>query len=280
MSEPIIPLDLDLERQGFPRADLEEEDPAERAEIAGVVTTSYKSSKPMIRFKPPGRSSLDFPTIMDASNGRGEAINLVESDADQAVFSWLLLVLAEDAVSEAAADAGDSDAEREHREIKGVGMALGASIKHKKQVSSRRRSAQLRLEVITIKLRYDSGFLTLPAQASAYLMQLFRSEKQSFMEAVRALAQSIKKNVTPVRGKSDLHAWREGFSIWVEAGIFEGESERDQGKRSIQEVEKRLDLFVDQVTRRKLAKRMRKKGSRISLERFVELNQRLLQCKR
>lgn len=68
--------------------------------------------------------------------------------------------------------------------------------------------------------------------------------------------------------------------MWVEAAIFESDRERDRGERSVEEVEKKLDWFVEQVAKRKLAKRMRNKESRVALEKFVALNVELLDLKK
>jgi hypothetical protein len=106
------------------------------------------------------------------------------------------------------------------------------------------------------------------------------AEKAAFMASVKELADIVTKTSSPSKNKSDMYAWREVFSLWVEAEIFEGEREMDRGERAIQEIERRLKWFVDQVGRRKLAKKMKSKDSRRALERFVSLNQELLQLKR
>ena len=143
----------------------------------------------------------------------------------------------------------------------------------------KRRPRQHRRE-LTINLEYGGEFFTLLNQALSSLTTLLQTEKQTFMSSVQELANSISQTSSPARNRNDLYAWRDVFSLWVEAQIFESESESTRGERSIAECEKRLDWFVDQVGRRKLAKKMKSKQSRKSLERFVELNQELLQLKR
>ncbi len=63
-----------------------------------------------------------------------------------------------------------------------------------------------------------------------------------------------------------MYVWREIFSLWVEAQVFESRRERDRGERDTQEIEKKLDWFVDQVAARKLANKMKHKESRTALE--------------
>jgi hypothetical protein len=144
---------------------------------------------------------------------------------------------------------------------------------------SHRRPRRHHREVL-IDLEYGSEFFTLLNQALSALASLFQAEKATFLEAVNLLAKSVSATSSPNRSRNDLYSWREVFSLWVEAQIFESEYERSRGERSIAEVEKRLNWFVDQVGRRKLAKKMRSKESRKSLEQFVHLNQELLQLKR
>ena len=143
----------------------------------------------------------------------------------------------------------------------------------------RRRPRQHRKEVF-IPLNSDSEFLTLLASALNSLATLQLAQKRQFSEAVSLLAREVSKVSSPDRPKSDLYIWREIFSLWVEAAIFESDRERDRGERSVEDVEKKLDWFVEQVAKRKLAKRMRNKESRVALEKFVALNVELLDLKK
>lgn len=97
---------------------------------------------------------------------------------------------------------------------------------------------------------------------------------------MQLLAREVSAVSSPSRPKTDLYIWREIFSLWVEAAIFESSRERDRGERSIEDVEKKLEWFVDQVAKRKLAKRMRHKESRVALEKFIALNVELLDLKK
>lgn len=157
-----------------------------------------------------------------------------------------------------------------------------ASIKSassQRKTRKRSRPRRHRREIV-INLEYDSEFFALLNQALSALTELMTAEKTAFMASVKDLAAIVTQTSSPSKNKSDMYAWREVFSLWVEAEIFEGEGERDRGERAIQEIERRLKWFVDQVGRRKLAKKMKSKDSRKALERFVSLNQELLQLKR
>lgn len=118
------------------------------------------------------------------------------------------------------------------------------------------------------------------AKALASLGTLHVAQKLHFTSAVELLAREVSKVSSPSRPKTDLYIWREIFSLWIEAEIFESDRERDRGERSTEEVEKKLDWFVDQVAKRKLAKRMKNKESRAALEKFISLNVELLEMKK
>ncbi|WVF67671.1 hypothetical protein IAT40_002430 [Kwoniella sp. CBS 6097] len=82
--------------------------------------------------------------------------------------------------------------------------------------------------------------------------------------------------------KKDLYAWREIFTLWVEAEIFESNSERDRGERTVEAAEARLQKFANEVVKRGLGDRrtLRGKKSRKSWEEFLRLNVLLLDLKR
>ncbi|GAA6010494.1 hypothetical protein JCM10207_001332 [Rhodosporidiobolus poonsookiae] len=143
----------------------------------------------------------------------------------------------------------------------------------------KRRPHQHRREVF-IPLNSDTEFLTLLASALNSLATLQLAQKRQFTESVRILASEVSAVSSPSRPKTDLYIWREIFALWVEAAIFESARERDRGERSTEEVEKKLEWFVDQVAARKLAKRMRNKESRVALEKFIALNVELLDLKK
>ncbi|GAA5863069.1 hypothetical protein JCM3774_001411 [Rhodotorula dairenensis] len=142
-----------------------------------------------------------------------------------------------------------------------------------------RRGRQHRRKVY-IPLTSDTEFLTLLASALNSLATLQLAQKRQFTESVQMLAREVSAVSSPSRPKSDLYIWREIFALWIEAEIFESSRERDRGERSIEDVEKHLEWFVDQVAKRKLAKRMKHKESRVALEKFIALNVELLDLKK
>ncbi|GAA6036386.1 hypothetical protein JCM8097_001696 [Rhodosporidiobolus ruineniae] len=166
------------------------------------------------------------------------------------------------------AEEGDDESEKKPR-----------SVTEGRRRYRRHRPRQHRREVF-IPLSSDTEFLTLLASALNSLATLQLAQKRQFTESVRILADEVSEVSSPARPKTDLYIWREIFALWVEAAIFESDRERDRGERGIEEVEQRLEWFVDQVAKRKLAKRMRNKQSRVALEKFIALNVELLDLKK
>ncbi|GAA93828.1 uncharacterized protein L969DRAFT_84727 [Mixia osmundae IAM 14324] len=142
-----------------------------------------------------------------------------------------------------------------------------------------KRKRRHRREVF-IPLQNDQEFFELLAQALASLEALQIAQKRAFVDQVTSLAAIVSRVSSPNRYRSDLYAWREVFSLWVEAQVFEGEVEADRGEHSVQEAEKRLQWLADQIGRRSLAKKMKHKESRAALENFIKLNTTLLELKR
>lgn len=68
----------------------------------------------------------------------------------------------------------------------------------------------------------------------------------------------------------------------MESEIFESNSESTRGERSVEEVEKRLGKFADDVVKLGYGDKrsMKRKGSRDVLERFLRVNVFLLDLKK
>nr|XP_018261824.1 uncharacterized protein I303_06269 [Kwoniella dejecticola CBS 10117]OBR83982.1 hypothetical protein I303_06269 [Kwoniella dejecticola CBS 10117] len=82
--------------------------------------------------------------------------------------------------------------------------------------------------------------------------------------------------------KKDLYIWREIFTLWIESEIFESNSERTRGERTLEEAEERLKIFANEVVKRGLGDRRTLKGKKIrsAWEEFLKLNVWLLDLKR
>lgn len=163
---------------------------------------------------------------------------------------------------------------------------------------------------IIISVPSDIAFFELLCQALNSLSDLHDKQQKLFNEAVKRLCQLISSSIRPSSSsnpiknlrlptkrldksqfsgpvpteysKSDLYAWREIFTLWIEAQIFESSSERNRGERSVEEAEARLKAFAAEVVKRGLGDRrtLRRKESREAWEEFLRLNMLLLDLKR
>lgn len=148
-----------------------------------------------------------------------------------------------------------------------------------------------------IPLPSDVAFFNLLTQALSSLSALHASQQAEFRESVTALCATISATVTPPSNatssrhsiltsasasQKDLYAWREIFTLWIEAQIFESSAERDRGERTVEAAERRLTAFAEEVVKRGLGDRrtLRGKESRKAWDEFLRLNVLLLDLKR
>lgn len=109
----------------------------------------------------------------------------------------------------------------------------------------------------------------IPDSSDRVLDNLQRTQQALFRKTVDHLCRTISAAARPPTsststlgaklkrgdGHTDLYAWREVFTLWIEAEIFESGAERTRGERSVQEAERRLKAFAGEVTRRGLGDR-------------------------
>ena len=227
---------------------------------------------------PPGSPFKSSRVATAATNGHRSAA-AVEDVAADSVFSPTY-VFGQDEAVDSNAESMSADDEADPEPDEGPTCDLQKPVKLRQERGRRRQHRKRRRREVTINLEHDSEFFALLHQALTSLTEYMGTEKKAFNLAVRELARIVANVATPSKSKDNVYAWRETFSLWVEAEIFEGATERTRGERPIEEVQKRLDWFVEQIGRRKLAKKMNGKDSRAALERFVELNQQLIELKR
>lgn len=161
-----------------------------------------------------------------------------------------------------------------------------------------------------IPLQSDMAFFNVLTAALTSLSHFHEEQQEQFHADVDALCRSISETITPGDGvtvlptplnsdisdgtltkyeyrsttpsQKDLYAWRDIFALWIESEIFESNSERDRGERSVDEAERRLHAFAAEVVRRGLGDRrtIRGRRTRKAWDDFLRLNVRLLDLKR
>ena len=168
---------------------------------------------------------------------------------------------------------------------------------------------------IIVSLPSDVAFFQVLCQAMVSLSELHTKQQELFNIAVKHLCSLVSSSIVPqtnhtiIRSihlpatkrkgepdlydsahtpgassyhKSDLYVWREIFTLWIEAQIFESSAERDRGERSVEQADKRLKAFASEVVKRGLGDRrtLRRKESREAWEEFLRLNVLLLDLKK
>ncbi|KAK8854511.1 hypothetical protein IAR55_003250 [Kwoniella newhampshirensis] len=165
---------------------------------------------------------------------------------------------------------------------------------------------------VVIPLSSDLAFFSLLTTALTSLSAFHSEQQEAFRASVESLCSTISHSISPQSSieilptpfrpmsggtigtladthttpsktsKKDLYAWREIFTLWIEAEIFESSAERDRGERTVEQAEARLKRFADEVIKRGLGDRRTMKGKRVreAWEEFLRLNVLLLDLKR
>lgn len=157
-----------------------------------------------------------------------------------------------------------------------------------------------------IPLSSDFTFFSLLTTALTSLSSFHARQQILFQQSVEKLCGMISKSISPQASieiiptpftpsnemtpsihlskpsRKDLYAWREIFTLWIEAQIFESIAERDRGERTVEEAELRLQQFAKQVVKRGLGDRRTMKGKKVreAWEEFLRLNALLLDLKK
>ncbi|KAF8592143.1 hypothetical protein K439DRAFT_1656201 [Ramaria rubella] len=133
---------------------------------------------------------------------------------------------------------------------------------------------------VVIPLASDTAFFRLLTNALESLSTALKTSQEDFESSIQELAATIARTSRPASagGKSDLYTWRAIFQLYMEAQVFESTSERDRGQRSIKDSEARLAQFAHRVGEGGFSFKMA--TSRNGLERFLQLNVRLMNLKK
>lgn len=192
------------------------------------------------------------------------------------------------------------------------GYANGTA--HAKQAPANGFPTTERDREFIIPLQSDMAFFNVLTAALKSLSAFHQEQQEHFREAVAQLCHMISSSIVPsdspivlptplnsapsdnnnsnqmvkyeykssTPSQKDLYAWREIFSLWVESQIFESNAERDRGERTVDEAERRLKVFANEVVKRGLGDRRSIKGkkTRKAWEEFLRLNVLLLDLKR
>lgn len=137
-------------------------------------------------------------------------------------------------------------------------------------------SADQKLE---IPLRFDSTFFRLLNDELLGLKILRSKEEHVLVQDVVVLGQEIGRLIVSSQNviKSDFHAWREVFSLYIDCGVFFSTVEQDSYDRTSSMAHQKLRVFSARLQELGLPRRLKKAQSRVALERFIRINFTLLQ---
>ena len=131
---------------------------------------------------------------------------------------------------------------------------------------------------IEVPLTSDSTFFKMLTVDVAGLQALRSKEEAELNNAITMLGQEISRAVEPSkqRGKTDLQPWREIFRLYIESNIFFSTNELDNFTRSSTVAQKQLQAYITTLKDLGFAKKLKRTGSLLALERFVNINLVLL----
>ena len=134
------------------------------------------------------------------------------------------------------------------------------------------------LERIEIPLVFDGEFFNI-LQSDVDSLDILQQHEEKAMEGdITALGKDVSAVTRPAKfSKSDLNRWREIFDIYVDAQIFFSSHEIDHGSRSSAKAVQNLVWFQKEIQRRDLLNKFKMPSSRLTYNRFLQLNATLLQ---
>ncbi|KAH9475912.1 hypothetical protein JR316_0011473 [Psilocybe cubensis] len=170
--------------------------------------------------------------------------------------------------------------------------------------------AHIQMREIVIPLVHDTHFFSLLSSKLTHISTHLASIHTSFSASLTELQRTIADAAAPASAsastrfrpssalasdaggvrvrtkeadlKSDLYFWREIFQMYVEAEVFESVAEADRGERSVEESERRLQMFAERATQRGMGEvgRLKLPASREALETFLRMNLMILDVKK
>ncbi|KAI9685868.1 MAG: hypothetical protein M1822_004146 [Bathelium mastoideum] len=130
--------------------------------------------------------------------------------------------------------------------------------------------------MVEVPLSADSAFFQRLRSELFALERVQIEEKQRLLARVKAMGKDLCKSTEPARAlsthKSDLSIWREIFKLYMDSEIFFSTQELDHGARNSKQVQVRLEQFSEELKRRNLESKLRRRDSKIAFDQFLALN--------
>lgn len=144
-----------------------------------------------------------------------------------------------------------------------------------------RRGSQSRpgYRTVEVPLDSDTEFFTRLSSEVSGLEKLQEREEKRMHSQIEDLGKQIATMTDPDRrtNKKTLAAWRQVFQMYIEEGIFFGNTEIDHRSHDSDKAMERLAEFSQKVAQAGLVEKLKKKDNMRALNMFMHINREILQ---
>ncbi|KAI9712357.1 MAG: hypothetical protein M1820_001570 [Bogoriella megaspora] len=132
------------------------------------------------------------------------------------------------------------------------------------------------VRMVEVPLASDTVFFETLRSELTNLEHIQQDQKERMSSEIKIMAKSLCKSIEPARSfsrdKSDLAVWREIFQVYIESEIFFSTHENDKHTRNSHQIQESLQKFNNEIQKRNLESRLKRKDSKIALHQFLSLN--------
>lgn len=133
--------------------------------------------------------------------------------------------------------------------------------------------------IVEVPLTSDIEFFTRLSSEVSGLENLQKREEKRMHAQIEDLGKQIAKVTDPSHrsNRKTLAAWRQVFQMYIEEGIFFGNTEIDHKSHDSDKAMQRLAEFSNKVAQAGVVERLRKKNNLPALNMFMHINREILQ---
>ncbi|KAH3910482.1 hypothetical protein HBI56_203700 [Parastagonospora nodorum] len=132
---------------------------------------------------------------------------------------------------------------------------------------------------VEVPLNSDTEFLTRLSAEVSGLEKLQKQEEKRMHVQIEELGKEVARMTNPDKksNRKTLAAWRQVFQMYVEEGIFFGNTESDHKSHDADKAMQRLAEFSNKVAQAGIVETMQKKDNMKALNMFMHVNREILQ---
>jgi E3 ubiquitin-protein ligase BAH len=141
---------------------------------------------------------------------------------------------------------------------------------------------QLGYRTVEVPLTSDTEFFTRLSSEVTGLEKLQEREEKRMHSQIEDLGKQIAKMTDPEHrsNRKTLTAWRQIFQMYVEEGIFFGNTEMDHKSHDSDKAMQRLAEFSTKIAQAGIVEKLQKKDNMQALNMFIHINREILQSLR